>query len=293
MPLLRKTAALLLPLAMAATAHASDAGVPTKAEVLFTVGPLPVTNSMVASWSIALFIVVVIRLATRRPQLVPTAGQAIVESLVQGVLDLVTPIVGPKVARPAFPLLVALFTFILIQNWSGLFPGVATIKVLEHGEWADLIRPGNADMNSTIALALVAMACWLYFILRYAGPKAVLQDLFGNKADRKEIPAAIYYFLFVVFFGVGLIEIISILFRPVSLSFRLFGNIMGGESLIHAMYGVQKWVLPVPFYILELLIGFVQALVFTLLVSVYIGLICNHGDEEHGHAEAGEVVAPH
>ncbi len=293
MPLLRKTAALFLPLATAATALASDAGVPTKAELLFKVGPLPVTNSMVASWSIALFIVVVIRLATRRPRLVPTAGQAVVESLVQGVLDLVTPIVGPKVARPAFPLLVALFTFILIQNWSGLLPGVATIKVLEHGEWADLIRPGNADMNSTIALALVAMACWLYFILRYAGPKAVLQDLFGNKADRKEIPAAIYYFLFVVFFGVGLIEIISILFRPVSLSFRLFGNIMGGESLIHAMYGVQKWVLPVPFYILELLIGFVQALVFTLLVSVYIGLICNHGDEEHGHAEAGEAVAPH
>src|SRR5512146_151704 len=157
MPLLRKTAALILPLASAATAFASDAGVPTKAELLFKVGPFPVTNSMVASWSIALFIVVVIRLATRRPRLIPTAGQAIVESLVQGVLDLVTPIVGPKVARPAFPLLVALFTFILIQNWSGLLPGVASLKVLEHGEWMDAIRPGNADMNSTIALAVVAM----------------------------------------------------------------------------------------------------------------------------------------
>jgi len=148
-------------------------------------------------------------------------------------------------------------------------------------------------MNSTIALAVVAMACWLYFILRYAGPRAVLQDLFGNKADRKEIPGVIYYLLFVVFFGVGLIEIVSIMFRPVSLSFRLFGNIMGGESLIHAMYGIQKWLLPVPFYFLELLIGFVQALVFTLLVSVYIGLICNHADEEHSPAENGEAVAPH
>jgi F-type H+-transporting ATPase subunit a len=76
----------------------------------------------------------------------------------------------------------------------------------------------------------------------------------------------------------------------VSLSVRLFGNILGGESLMHAMYGVQKWLLPVPFYFLELLIGFVQAVVFTLLVSVYIGLICNHGDDEHGKSE--EAVAP-
>jgi F-type H+-transporting ATPase subunit a len=197
------------------------------------------------------------------------------------VIDLTAPIVGPKVARPAFPLLVALFTYILIQNWSGLLPGVATIKILENGEWKELLRPGNADMNSTIALAVVSMVCWFYFIMRYAGPRAVLYDLFGNKADKKGLPAVIYYFLFVLFFGVGLIEIISILVRPVSLSFRLFGNMLGGENLMHAMYGVQKWVLPVPFYFLELLIGFVQALVFTLLVSVYIGLICNHGDEEH------------
>ncbi len=90
-----------------------------------------------------------------------------------------------------------------------------------------------------------------------------------------------------IFFGAGLIEIISIAFRPVSLSFRLFGNIFGGENLMHAMSGMQKWGLPAPFYFLELLIGFVQAFVFTLLVSVYIGLICNHGDD-HGHDDHGE-----
>jgi F-type H+-transporting ATPase subunit a len=279
-------------LAASLPAAASDSGVSTKPDVLFHLGLLPITNSMVASWSIALLIIIVIRAATWRPKLVPTRGQAIIENLVQGVLDLVTPIVGPRVARPAFPLLVGLFTFILIQNWSGLFPGVGTIKVLRHGEWMDLIRPGNADMNSTVALALVAMTGWVYFILRYAGPKAIFYDLFGNKADRSEIPGVIYYLLFVIFFGVGLIEIVSILFRPVSLSFRLFGNVLGGESLMHAMYGVQKWILPVPFYFLELLIGFVQALVFTLLVSVYIGLICNHDEGEHGHPQP-QTAAPH
>jgi F-type H+-transporting ATPase subunit a len=152
------------------------------------------------------------------------------------------------------------------------------------GEWAELIRPGNADMNGTIALAVVAMVCWFYFIMRYAGPKLIYLDLFGNKADKKEIPAAIYYFLYFIFFGVGIIEVVSILFRPVSLSFRLFGNVFGGENLIHAMSSIQRWGLPIPFYFLEVIIGFVQALVFTLLVSVYIGLICAHGDD---HAEEG------
>jgi F-type H+-transporting ATPase subunit a len=281
MLLVKKLGLLVLLLASSVSALAGDGGVPAKAEILFHVWLLPVTNSMVTSWSVALILMIVIRLVTWKPQIIPTRSQAIVESLIQGLLDLTAPIVGTKVARPAFPLLIGFFTYILIQNWSGLLPGVATIKILENGEWKELFRPGNADMNSTIALAAVAMVCWFYFIMRYAGPKAVLYDLFGNKADRQGIPAVIYYFLFLLFLGVGLIEIISILVRPVSLSFRLFGNIMGGENLMHAIYGVQKWVLPVPFYFLELLIGFVQALVFTLLVSVYIGLICNHGDEEH------------
>jgi len=291
MLLVRKLGLPVLFLASRVSALASEGGVPAKAETLFHVGPFPVTNSMVTSWSVALVLIIVIRLATWKPQIVPTRSQAIVESLVQGVIDLTAPIVGPKAARPAFPLLVALFTYILIQNWSGLLPGVATIKILENGEWKELFRPGDADMNSTIALAAVSMVCWFYFIMRYAGPKAVFHEIFGNKADKKGLPVVIYYFLFVLFFGVGLIEIISILVRPVSLSFRLFGNIMGGENLIHAMYGVQRWVLPVPFYFLELLIGFVQALVFTLLVSVYIGLICNHGDEEHEPGKPEEPAA--
>jgi F-type H+-transporting ATPase subunit a len=293
MPSVRKLVPVVLLLASSLTAFAGENGVPAKAEHLFNIGPLPVTNSMVTSWSVALALIIVIRLAARRPKIIPGPGQAIVENLVQGVYDLIAPIVGPKVSRHVFPLLIALFTFILIQNWSGLVPGVGTIKILQHGEWRELIRPAHADMNGTIALAAVSMICWLYFVLRYAGLRMVLFDIFGNKADRKEIPALIYYFLFVIFFFVGLIEIVSILFRPVSLSFRLFGNIMGGENLLQAMYGMQKWVLPIPFYFLELLIGLVQALVFTLLVSVYIGLICNHGEEEAGHGKPAASGAPH
>ncbi len=283
-------------IATALTAFAAEShGVAPAAEALFQVGPLPVTNSMVTSWIVAAVLIIVIRLAIKKPQLVPSRGQAMVENLVEGILDLTSPIVGKKVAKHTFPLLVALFTFILIQNWSGLFPGVGTIFMVDHasGEWMEFIRPGNADMNGTIALAVVSFIGWLYFILRYAGPKLVLKDIFGNKADKREVPAIIYYPLFGLFFAVGLIEIVSILFRPISLSFRLFGNVFGGENLLHSMSAITPWVLPVPFYFLELLIGFVQALVFTLLVSVYIGLICNHGDDHeagHGHGEAGKAA---
>jgi F-type H+-transporting ATPase subunit a len=285
-----KLALVLGSLATGVPAFAAEhSGVETSAHALFKIGSLPVTNSMVTSWFVAIVLIVVIRLAVGRPKLVPGRGQAMVESLVQGIYDLTAPIVGPKVAVPTFPLLICLFTFILIQNWSGLFPGVGTIYMLDHksGEWMELIRPAHADLNGTGALAIVAIVGWFYFIMRYAGPALVLKDIFGNKADKNEVPAIIYYPLFLVFFLIGIIELVSIMFRPISLSLRLFGNVFGGESLMHAMSGMQKWGLPAPFYLLELLIGFVQAFVFTLLVSVYIGLICNHGDEPHeDHKEA-------
>src|SRR5436189_1073880 len=95
---------------------AESHGVSATAETLFHVGPLPVTNSMVTSWVVAIALIIVVRVAIKRPSLVPSRGQAMVEHLVEGVLDLITPIVGNKVAKPAFPLLVGLFTFILIQN---------------------------------------------------------------------------------------------------------------------------------------------------------------------------------
>ncbi|OYU98375.1 MAG: hypothetical protein CFE26_27715 [Verrucomicrobiales bacterium VVV1] len=104
----------------------------------------------------------------------------------------------------------------------------------------------------------------------------ILQDIFGNKADKRETPTILYYVLSLVFIVVGVIEIISICIRPFTLSVRLFGNVFGGENLLH---GTGFFFV---FYFMELLVGLIQALVFTLLSSVYIGLICNHGDD-HGH----------
>ncbi len=277
---------VLLSPAIAVAARA-EGGVAPAATRLFEIPGLglPVTNSMVTSWIVSLLILIGLRLMVKKPQLIPSRGQAVVESALEGLRGLFQPIVGKKAFPGAFPILVCLFLYILLQNWSGLLPGVGSIGFghLVDGKFhvtEPFIRPANADWNGTIALAAVAMIAWAYLILRYAGPKLILHDLFGNKADKNELAAYIYYPLSVIFVIVGFIEIVSICIRPFTLSVRLFGNVFGGENLLHSTGFIF------PFYFLETLVGFVQALVFTLLLSVYIGLICNHGDDEHGHPEA-------
>jgi F-type H+-transporting ATPase subunit a len=242
---------------------------------------------MVTSWVISLAIIIFVRRLAGRPQIIPTRGQAVVENLLGGLRDIIEPIVGHRMIKVTFPLLIGFFIFILMQNWSGMLPGVGSVYYTNAaGEQVHLIRPGNADLNMTLGLALVHFVAWFYFVMRYAGPRALLYDVFGNKANPKEVPLPIYLFLFVIFLGVGMIELVSILFRNISLPFRLFGNVYGGENLIASMTGLIRYIVPVPFYFLEVLIGLVQALVFTLLVAVYIGLICNHegGHEEEQHA---------
>ncbi len=281
---------------VAASDDKEKAGVSPSPYVLFRIpgtdSGFPITNSMVTSWIISLIIIVAIRLMVGKPTLVPGKGQAVVESLVQGIKDLVEPIVGSHMVRPTFWLLVGLFTFILIQNWSGLIPGVGAFGI-EYGSgdstqlkyWQ---RPGNADLNMTLALAAVVQLLWIYFVFRYAGLKALIYDWFGNKAEKREVGTVMFILLTPIFIGVGFIELISWFFRLISLSFRLYGNVFGGENLLTGMTNLipaLPYLVPVPFYFLELLIGLVQALVFTLLAAVYIGLICNHegGDHEHAH----------
>lgn len=269
--------------------HGAGDGVKVIAEEVFSIGSFPVTNSMVTSWIVSLILISIIKILVGTPQLVPTKGQLVLESMIGGIRGIIEPIVGKKVFFPSFWLLSGLFFFILIHNWSGLLPGVGTIgyghEVNNHFSISKpLIRPGNADLNMTLGLALVANICWIYFIVKYAGIKAIIKDWFGNKADKSEVSSVIFGLLGIIFLAVGVIEVLSILFRPVSLTFRLFGNVFGGESLLHSMFYLVpqlKWILPVPFYFMEVLIGLVQALVFMLLVSVYIGLICNHDEGEH------------
>ena len=271
-------------LTLPSTALAAGGEISQSAQELTEILGLPLTNSMVASWIVSLFIIFLCRFIIRKPKLIPSRGQSIVEMLIEKIREIIEPIIGKRMFKPTLWLLCSLFIFTLINNWSGLFPGIGTIGHVDEGQFIPWIRPSNTDLNMTIALALVSMAAWLYYITRYAGLKFVIHDVFGNKANKSDVPTILYYFLAFIFFFVGLIEVVSILFRPVSLSFRLFGNIYGGKGLlsgISSLSDFSMWLLPIPFYFLELLIGLVQALVFVLLVAVYIGLICNHQSDEH------------
>jgi F-type H+-transporting ATPase subunit a len=298
MHLVRKLVLLTSILASGTAAFANEGGVSAKAEPLFHIGPMPFTNSMLTSWGITLILVFFIRWLVGKPQIVPARGQAVMEGLIGALRDLFEPIVGKKAMPAAFPLLICFFVFILLHNWSGLFPFIGTVGWREinpaTGEQVGFIpwlRPHTSDLNGTVALALTSFGAWLIIVLRYVGLKGLLFDLFGNKADKKETPAVIYWPLSIVFLAVGVIEVMSILIRPITLSVRLFGNIFGGENLLHSTSFI-----PV-FYFLEILVGLVQAFVFTLLTSVYIGLICNHGDD-HGaesdhHAPVGAEEPAH
>lgn len=277
------SAFLLLPSMLLA---AGGEGVSPTATELFDLWGLKVTNSILTTWIIALLIIVAVRLVVGTPKLIPGKGQSVVEGLAQGLRDALEPIVGKKMIGHVFPALCGFFIFILLMNWSGLLPGVGTIKYGEAGHWEELIRPANSDLNTTLALAVISFVAWTYFVLRYAGLKVLVHDLFGNKADKKESSLPMWILLSFIFLGVGCIEVVSILFRLISLSFRLYGNVFGGESLIHALGGIAPYVVPAVAGLLEVLVGLIQAFVFTLLSAVYIGLICNHEgghDEEHAH----------
>lgn len=263
-------------------AAAEDGGVSPAPYKLIEIFGLPITNSILTTWVISIVLIVAVRLWIGKPSLIPNKGQAVIESLIDGLRGLLEPIVGKKAFPMTFPLLIGLFIFILIHNWSGLFPGVGVFGHMDHGKFNYWMRPANADLNATLGMALVAMAAWLFISIKVAGPKFFVWELFGNKADKQETPTPIYLLLIPIFLMVGLIEMVSIAFRPVSLSFRLYGNVFGGENLLASMTGMAPFIVPIPFYFYEVLVGIVQALIFTLLVAIYIGLITNH-DEDHAH----------
>lgn len=241
----------------------------------------PITNSMIVMWMVAAALIVFAQLATRRLADVPGGAQNLLEWLIEGVYGLLESVIGRHLAERTFWFFGTVFIFTLAANWFGLLPGVGTIgwgHATADGFRVErpLFRGANADLNLTLAMALVFFACWIVWALQEVGPRGVARELFAPKG---ETPGALRVLMVVVFFAAGLLEIVSILFRPVSLSFRLFGNIFAGENMLETMATIVPglgWILPVPFYFMELLVGLVQALVFMLLTAVFTLLICQH-----------------
>ncbi len=236
---------------------------------------------MVVSWLVALGLIVFAQLATRNMKQVPDGAQNFLEWLVAGLYALLEGIIGPHLVKRTFWFFATLFIFILASNWFGLVPGVGTVgwgRVGAHGFKVEqpLLRGANADLNLTLAMAIVFFALWIYWAFREVGLKGVAHELFGAKGETEGFMKVL---MVVVFFAAGCLEVISILFRPVSLSFRLYGNIFAGENMLEAMATLVPglgWLLPIPFYFLELMVGLVQAMVFMLLTAVFTLLICQH-----------------
>jgi F-type H+-transporting ATPase subunit a len=255
-----------------------------KAEEIARPFGFPVTNSMVVSWIVAVGLIVFAQLATRHMKQVPQGAQNFWEWLVESLYRFLEGIIGRHLAERTFWFFATIFIFILAANWVGLIPGVGTIgwgHQTPHGFKIDhpLFRGANADVNLTFAMALVFFACWIVWALWEIGPLGFLKELFAPKGDTAGM---MKWVMVVVFFAAGCLEIVSILFRPVSLSFRLYGNIFAGENMLEAMAKMVPglgWLLPIPFYFLEVLVGLVQALVFMLLTAVFTLLICQHEGE--------------
>jgi F-type H+-transporting ATPase subunit a len=261
-------------------------GLPAAAPDLFKIGPLPVTNSMLVTWAVAIFLIVFAQIATRAIKEIPEGIQNFWEWMVESLHDFLEGIIGHDLTRKTFWFFASIFIFILFANWMGLIPGVGTVGWGSREQGVGfrvtepLLRGANADLNMTFGMALVFFVCWTIWALRANGPGGFIMHLFGPKG---ETTGLLKILMIVVFIVVGLLEVVSILFRPVSLSFRLYGNIFAGENMLEAMARVMPgWVasvvIPIPFYFLEVIVGFVQALVFMLLTAVFTLLICT--DEE-------------
>ena len=248
----------------------------------------PITNSMVVTWIVAAVLIVFARVATRNMKSVPDGAQNFLEWLIGGLYAFLEGVIGPHLTKRTFWFFATIFIFILAGNWFELIPGVGSIgwgHRTSNGFVVDqpLLRGANADLNLTLAMALVFFACWIVWALQEVGPGGFLKELFAPKG---ETAGLLKVLMVVVLFASGCLEIVSILFRPISLSFRLYGNMFAGETMLETMSKLVPglgWLLPIPFYFMELLVGFVQALVFMLLTAVFTMLDASH---EEGHETA-------
>jgi F-type H+-transporting ATPase subunit a len=273
--------------AQAAAAPEKEEMMTLKPAELVHIGKFAITNSMMVTWIVAAGIILFAQLAMRHVKPVPTGAQNFWEWLVEGLYNFLEGIIGRDLVRKTFWFFATIFIFILFVNWFGLIPGVGTVgwghrdavTGIFHVE-RPLLRGGNADLNLTTAMAAIFFVLWTVWAIQANGVGGVLKHLFGPKGETSGIVKVL---MVVIFFAVGWLEVVSILFRPIALAFRLFGNIYAGETILEAlsrMIPALSWLIPIPFYFMEVLVGFVQALVFMLLTAVFTLLIAQHLDEK-------------
>ena len=232
------------------------------AEKLFQIGPIPITNSILTTWVVTFILIVFAFVSTRKIKAVPGSLQNFAEIMVESFQDLVASIAADK-TKVFLPVVASFFFFILLGNYFGLLPGFGTIGVfrIENGQkiFVPLLRSMNSDLNTTLALAIVSLIITHFLAVRYLVIGGYLKRFFSINP---------------IFLFVGLLEIISEFTKVLSLSFRLFGNIYAGEVVLAtAATRFYAFLIPLPFYFLELLVGFIQALIFAILTLVFMVIL--------------------
>ncbi len=268
---------------------------PAAAESLFHIGSFPITNAMINGWIAVVFFICVAFVARRRTSLVPKGIHNVIEGTVEFMLTETQKVTGDiKRAKQFLPIVGTIFLFVLFSNWLGLLPGTGSIGVWAEHEGAieliPLLRPAASDLNLTLAIALFAVISSHVIGLMAVGPVSHLSkfvNIRGIFRALKKGPMAIL--VAIIEFFVGLLEVISEIAKVLSLSLRLFGNIFAGEVLLTVMLGILAYALPIPFMFLELLVGIIQATVFSMLTLAYLTVATQEHDE---HEEQHLVSAP-
>jgi len=286
-------------------------------DVIFYIGPLPVTNTLLCTWISIIVLVALFYAGTRRRDMIPRGMQNLMEWVVELLLGLVEGVSGKEKGKKFFPLVATFFIFILVSNLLDVFPGVDTVgsiditaiqqahitskPVLGFLLFGDLsnklvpwIRPATSDLNLNFAMALIAVITAQAFGFYTLGPLHHLGKYFNVTTFFRSLVKLDFQGMFqgVIEFFVGLIEIISEVARVISLAFRLFGNIFAGSAVLAVFAFILPFFADIIFIPLELFVAFVQALVFALLTLVYLEIATTgetHGEEtEHEALEEFE-----
>lgn len=258
---------------------AEGTGVPLAAEPVFSVGPFVVTNSMLFGFITAIVVLAIFALALRRTSVRPKSKFAFaVETLVDMLINAAAENFGGdrKKALKHAPLFLTLFTFILISNLSGLLPGVGTLTVQSDDHVNPLLRPFTTDLNGTLALAVLTIGLVQFYGIKEHGVIGHLKHYFTDKPWN---PINLF---------IGLIEVMGEFIRIVTLSMRLFGVIYAGEVLLHVigdLAGNFGWAATIPVYFLEIFFSAIQAYIFIMLATAYLGMATTHSDNHSdGHS---------
>ncbi len=257
---------------MAATIHA-----PTLAsETIAHIGSFPIRNTMVMAWvATAVLIFIAASAKSAGFKLIPGRFQALLEMIIEGLFDFFDSILqNTKKTKALYPFVATLFLFILLSNWMGILPGVGSIMVHTKEGALPLLRSMNADVNVTLVFASISIIVAQVLGVMSLGILPHLGKYFVMPWQK---PYGIGTF-------VGLLEFVGEFTRVVSFSFRLFGNIFAGEVLLVVVSSLVPYIVPTPFYGLEIFVGFIQALVFAMLTLVFISMAsAAHGDHEAAH----------